>query len=215
MSMKKAVVLWSGGIDSTGLILWALGEGFEVYPLFLNRHQSNYKWEKKAIEAIYLEIINNYPNFKLHKYREYEIISPPSELKEEFSKSSFKFVYFLRNSDLLNNAVRLALCIGARNIYLGSIIDDIEETQNFPDNHPKYLDIKNKEINTALNIMNEKEILIKSPFIENKWSKKDIINFIKNNFSQININLTRSCYAKSKNPCGICRACRARLELSL
>ena len=213
--MQKAVILWSGGIDSTGLILWALSEGFEVFPLFLNRHQSNYKWEKRAIEALYSEILIKYPNLKLNNFREYEIITPASELKKEFSKTKFKFVYFIRNSDLLNNAVRLALCLGARTILIGSVIEDINDSTDFPDNHPNYLKAKKYEINMALEIMCEEKIEIKAPFIEKKWDKTKIIDFLKEYFEKLNLKLTRSCYHDSKIPCGKCRACKIRKNLKL
>ncbi|KKN29114.1 hypothetical protein LCGC14_0847380 [marine sediment metagenome] len=213
--MDKSVVLWSGGFDSTGLVLWALNQNYEVFPLFLNRHQSNYKWEKKAIDSLYVNIKANYPDLRLNPVREFEIITPPKELKSEFSKSNFKFVYFLRNSDLLINAIRLALCLKSKNIFMGSVMEDIQESQNFPDNHPEYLKFKNLEINKALDIMKIDKLHIKTPFTENNWGKEEILNFLKDQFNKVDLKLTRSCYTDTEAPCEQCKACNNRQKLNL
>jgi len=213
--LKKVVILWSGGLDSTCLVLWALKNNNMVFPLFLNRHQSNYKWEKKAIEDLFNSIKENYSNLKLQKYREFEIISPPKQLKKEFIDKKQKFVYFLRNSDLLINAIRLALCKGIENIFLGNVVDDLKNSEIFPDIHPEYLKMKNNEINKALQIMHENPINIYAPFIEMNWKKKDAIKFVKNNFSKIDLQITRSCYSKKSTPCKKCKACRIRENLEI
>ena len=44
------VVAWSGGPDSPGLIRLLLENyPYEVHPIFVNRHQTNYPCEKEAI----------------------------------------------------------------------------------------------------------------------------------------------------------------------
>lgn len=213
--MYKVVVLWSGGFDSTGLLLWTLKQNYEVYPLFLNRHQNNYIWEKKAVDLLYSEIKKNYPKFILKEVRIFEIISPPLELKKEFGEKNVKFTHFLRNSDLINNAVRLALCIDANNVFIGSTVDD-EMDQNFPDTSLTYYEEKKKEVNVALERMgNNRKININAPFLEKRWDKQEILKFLKDNFENIDLKLTRSCFSKNEIPCGECSACIERNELHL
>lgn len=46
--MKKAVLLLSGGIDSTTGLLWFVSKGYEIYPLFIDYGQKNRGEEERA-----------------------------------------------------------------------------------------------------------------------------------------------------------------------
>ena len=48
---NDVVVLWSGGPDSTGLIHMLLNGDYhgKIFPLFVNRGQQNYGFEKQSI----------------------------------------------------------------------------------------------------------------------------------------------------------------------
>ena len=52
-SRKKAVILFSGGLDSTTLLVYALKKGYELYPLtFLygQRHSVEVERSEKTLE---------------------------------------------------------------------------------------------------------------------------------------------------------------------
>ena len=68
MFSERVVVLWSGGIDSTGLIKILLKEySCKVYPIFVKRGQSNEKFEEEAVSQ-YSKIFSGNNNFKEPKY---------------------------------------------------------------------------------------------------------------------------------------------------
>jgi len=47
---KKVVLLYSGGVDSTAAGLLLLKQGYQIYPLFINYHQTALKAEKFLVE---------------------------------------------------------------------------------------------------------------------------------------------------------------------
>jgi len=50
---EHVILLWSGGLDSTALIPYLINEhNMTITPLFINRGQTNYDQELKAIQFI-------------------------------------------------------------------------------------------------------------------------------------------------------------------
>jgi 7-cyano-7-deazaguanine synthase in queuosine biosynthesis len=57
---KEVVVVWSGGLDSTSLIAMMIKDyTCGVYPLFINRGQGNYRFEKIRLIIIMISSFNN------------------------------------------------------------------------------------------------------------------------------------------------------------
>ena len=70
---KEVVVVWSGGLDSTSLIAMMIKDyTCSVYPLFINRGQGNYRFEKIAIDH-YNDIFLQQFGGSYHQYCEIEV----------------------------------------------------------------------------------------------------------------------------------------------
>jgi len=213
--MKCGVVLWSGGLDSTSLICYLLRKGYIINPLFIDRGQSNLKYELNAVCTLYPKIKEIFPK-KFKALRKHHLIIPSAEIKKEFKKQSIIKKYFLRNDDLINDAIRLALCINCNEIFLGSNVDDIAYPEDHPDNTTLYFKLKNELLKQLLEFIKSPQIItIRAPFIEEHMEKSQVLKYMRKNFPEIDLDLTRSCYSSSEKPCGECDACKERKKIMI
>jgi len=84
----------SGGGDSVANIFILLnGFHYQVYPFFINRGQSAYKWEKRAVEYYDKVFLKKFPNL-YHKTLEIKINTPAREYKDDLRevKKSFRAI---------------------------------------------------------------------------------------------------------------------------
>jgi len=82
-SNEPVVTCLSGGLDSVANIVILLEElGVQVYPFFINRGQSNYKWEKKAVKFYDNLFIKKYPKL-YHKCVEIGLNIPGKAYKKD------------------------------------------------------------------------------------------------------------------------------------
>lgn len=194
----KVVVLWSGGIDSTGLIFILLSKylNCQVYPIFVKHGQRNLLLEEKSVR----EYSQNFQTmFKSRFHSPFVVTSDiPAQ---EFKKIKSENRSFLRNSDLINNAVRFALDEKIKIILIATFTDDLL------DGRKEYLIAKENEIEKGIN----EKLHVLSPFHHENFeyfSKSDVIKFCnKKGFDLIK---TRSCYESSEKPCGKCDSCKKR-----
>ena len=79
---ESVVVCFSGGQDSVANIGILLKEfGLNVYPFFINRGQSNYKYEKKSVDYFNRFYKKNFPKL-YHSYKEIIVMTPGIEYKD-------------------------------------------------------------------------------------------------------------------------------------
>lgn len=201
MFSEKVVVLWSGGIDSTGLIQILLSQHqCEVFPIFVRRGQSNVEFEQKAINY-YSDIFGQKEKFHGPFIVESKI--PALKFKEYDSDDK----YFLRNSDLINNAVRYATLEEIDTVLISTFGTDRI------DGRKEYLDLKEREVICAIE---KPEFKIFSPFQNNEFnfkSKKEIFEFCSS--TKLDLSLTRSCYSKNEKNCLVCDACNQLRAIGL
>lgn len=84
---ESVVACLSGGQDSvanTGILLKEFG--LNVYPFFINRGQSNYKHEKKAVDYFNRFYKNKFPKL-YHNYKEITAMTPGAEYKDLLRKT--------------------------------------------------------------------------------------------------------------------------------
>jgi 7-cyano-7-deazaguanine synthase len=197
---NKVVVTWSGGPDSTGLIFLLLQKyDCEVYPIFIDRKQSNIKYERDSVQH-YTQIFKCMSK-KFKTPLSVSIISPPKEIKDNFHNKDA--VYAMRNSDIINQGVRFAFEINATVVLLATF----EEENQFGDGSRAYLYAKTTEVNNAMNVT---EFHIFSPFHHDEFpqKKEDLIKIC--NASNFDLTRTRSCYDEFSKHCGRCQSCRNR-----
>jgi len=202
----------SGGMDS--IANWAiLLEEFklEVYPFFINRGQTNYKWEKEAIEYFDKFFQKKYPKLH-HNTLEVKIKTPPTEYKTK-----------LRNTKNMkdNSYYRKTVAYPARNPIISLIgMEYGYSLQNegvFPktvfvtflaDDPPKHSTLTSIRITNLLicHIMDDYNWqLISIPLereIGNYYAKIPYVKWCQEH--DIPLEKTRSCYKDQEYHCGVC-----------
>src|SRR3989338_9447626 len=84
---ESVVACLSGGQDSVANIGILLKEfGLNVYPFFINRGQSNYKYEKEAVDYFNAFYKKRFPKI-YHSYKEITVMTPGTEYKDLLRKT--------------------------------------------------------------------------------------------------------------------------------
>lgn len=211
---KKAIVLSSGGIDSTTCLSIAVDElGVEnvsVVSIFYGqKHDKELERAKKVAE--YYKV-KNY-ELDLSAIFEYSNCSLLSQSTEEIDQSSYAeqikkskdgivntYIPF-RNGLMLSSVASLALSIYPEDeidIYLGAHADD-NAGAAYADCTPEFT----KTIGQAINLGTYGKVNIKTPLIN--LNKAEVIR------EGLKLNtpyhLTWSCYEGGGRPCGVCATC--------
>ena len=211
---KKAVILLSGGLDSTTCIALANEQKFELYALTVNYGQKH-NFEIEASKHIAKEY-----NVERHTIIQIDLaqfggsaltddkIKVPK--KRNLSESQSIPVTYVpaRNTILLSLAIAWAETLGAYNIFIG--VNSLDYS-GYPDCRPEYISSFEKTANLATKSgINGQKVRIITPLIN--LTKEEII---KVGLSlNVNYGLTSSCYDPLINgdPCGECDACHLRLK---
>jgi len=212
----KAIVLLSGGLDSTTVLAMAQNAGFKVYALsfaYGQRHKIELEFAKKiAKKAKVAE----------HKIAKIDLrIFGGSALTDEIAvpknrnlsrEKNIPITYVpARNTIFLSYALAYAEVVGAGDIFIG--VNAIDYS-GYPDCRPEFIAAFEKMANLATAASTTKSSIIKihAPLI--KMTKAQIIKAgiaLKVDYSQ-----TFSCYDpiiidKKVNACGKCDSCQLRL----
>ena len=211
----KALVLFSGGVDSTTCLAMAVDKyGREnVIALSISYGQKH----KKEIQAA--EKIANYYGVELKQLdlarifegSECSLLSssdediPKESYAEQLEKTNGKpvstYVPF-RNGLFLSCAASVAISNGCTEIYYGIHMDDAAGNA-YPDCSNEF----NNAMNNAIYIGSGRQLKVTAPFVNMR--KSDIVA------KGLNLNvpyrMTWSCYEGGEKPCGICGTCRDRI----
>lgn len=213
--MKKAVVLASGGLDSSTVLTMVSRDGYEIYVLSFNYYQ-NHLIEIEKIK----ELIKDY-NVKEHRIIKVDLsafitsalvnknIEVPtySDLSEIGTQIPVTYVP-ARNTIFLSYALGYAEVIGAQDIFIGAHMTD---SANYPDCRAEYLESFEAMANLATKFTSEgNKIRVHAPLI--KMSKAQIV--AKGLELGVDYSKTISCYNPTPPAvsCGICHACLVRLQ---
>ena len=206
--MKKAVVILSGGMDSTTATFIAKNEGYEIIPLHFNYGQRTESKELESFNKIcdYLKIKNKYiidiPFFK--QIGASALVDENLEVPTDGIKPGIPITYVpFRNGIFLSIAAAIAEKEGAEAIFIGVVEED---SSGYPDCREEF--IKNMESAINAGTKPETKIEIKTPLIHLK--KEDIVK--KAIEVKVPLELTWSCYKEEDEACGVCDSCRLRLK---
>jgi 7-cyano-7-deazaguanine synthase len=213
--MKRAVVLLSGGLDSSTTLALAKEQGFEVHALSI-RYGQRHSVELEAagrvarslgaakhlIVAVDLAAIGGSALT--------DEIAVPMDRPYETMEQGIPATYVpARNTVLLSLALGYAEVIGAFDIFLGVNVLDYS---GYPDCRPEYIEQFAKLANLATKSGVEKkgQFRIHTPLI--LLTKAEIIR--EGQRLGLDFRLTHSCYAPSADgrACGRCDSCRLRLK---
>ena len=188
----RAVVLASGGLDSTLLARLASEEGYEVFPLFVDFGQLAAQTElSHCIAAMDKNGIREPVFADIKGFGE---LVPSGLTNSDLHVVDNAFTPG-RNSLFLLCAASYAATIGAQTIMIG-LLD--ERFHLFPDQTKDYLEKAEKFLNLAVG----QAISVKAPLMA--FSKQEVIAMSEAK----GIGQTYSCHVGSEIPCGVCIACK-------
>ena len=171
----KAIVILSGGMDSTTAAFIAKKQGFEIIPVHFNYSQRTEKRELKAFNDIcdYLKIdkekryVIDLPFFK--QIGASALVDEKIEVPTDGIKPGIPVTYVpFRNGIFLSIAAAVAEKEGAEAIYIGVVEED---SSGYPDCTEEFIQNMQKAINSGTKP--ETHIEIKTPLIHLK--KEDIV----------------------------------------
>ena len=211
---KTAVILLSGGLDSTTCVAIAKDQGFELYGLTINYGQKHIsELESAKSIARYFDIKNHsIIDINLAQFGGSALTSdikvPKNRILSKMNDIPITYVP-ARNTVFLSIALARAETINSFDIFIGVNALDYS---GYPDCRPVFISEFEKLANLATKEGVEKkgEYKIHTPLIS--LTKSEIIK--KGLDLSVDYSMTSSCYDPSDNgtPCGRCDACQLRLK---
>lgn len=214
-SSRKAVILLSGGLDSTTVLAIAKSQGYEVYALSFAYGQ-RHSVELEAAKRVAAQF-----DVKEHKVMPMDLrlfggsaltddIPVPKERGEEEMGQGVPITYVpARNTIFLSFALAWAEVLKAYDIFIGVNVMDYS---GYPDCRPEFVDAFEKLANlaTAYGVEGGEKIRIHTPLID--LTKAQIVQ--KGLALGVDYSKTQSCYDPTPegDACGICDACTLRLK---
>jgi len=204
MSEEKAVVIISGGMDSTTLLYDIVKQGYEVYALSFNYNQKHKRELMMAKRTCFklgidhrivdLNVLNQLaPSALTRKY--WKI--PEGHYEGENMKQT---VVPNRNMVMLSLATAYAIGLGAEKVFYGAHAGDHEI---YPDCRKEFVDIMKK----AIKICDWKVVDLEAPYLT--IDKGDIV--IKGTKLEVDYKNTLTCYKGKTKACGRCGSCTERI----
>lgn len=208
--MKKAVILYSGGLDSTTCMAIARKRGFEPYAIsfaYGQRHSVELELAKKNARAVGA-VDHLVVDFDYRKVGGSALTSDIAVPKGGVG-SEIPVTYVpARNTIFLSFALGWAEVMGAFDIFIGVNALDYS---GYPDCRPAYIAAFETMANLATKAGVEgNRFTIHAPLIS--LTKAEIIQ--KGVSLGVDYSLTHSCYDPSPEgvACGLCDSCRLRLK---
>ncbi len=202
MKTKKAVVLLSGGIDSTTILYYAKKQGYKCYALIFDYGQRHIREIKSAVKIAKTARVP-YQIMKIDlPWKGSSLLDKNSKLpvNKKIGRTIPSTYVPGRNTIFLSFALSYAEAIGAKAIFIGANAIDFS---GYPDCRPGYYRAFQKVIGEGTKA---KKIRIITPLI--KLKKSQIIRLGLKLGAPLD--LTWSCYRGGKKPCGVCDSCRLR-----
>ena len=213
--MKKAIVLLSGGLDSTTVLAAAINKGFDIIALSFNYGQRhNYEIQcAREIASSYNVIKHQIANIDLGAIGGSALtddIDVPKNRDTVKMDSDIPITYVpARNTIFLSYALALAEVENTFHIFIGVNALDYS---GYPDCRPEYIESFQKmgRLATKSGVEETEQLIIHTPLIDLK--KSEIIKL--GIELGVDYSKTHSCYdplGKDK-PCGKCDACILRIK---
>jgi 7-cyano-7-deazaguanine synthase len=212
---KKAVVLLSGGLDSTTVLAIARKSGYDCYCLSFQYGQRQLvELDKARVNASRMGAADHLVlNIDLDRIGGSALTGNtevPKGRSVEEMKSAIPQTYVPgRNTIFLAYAMAWAEVIGADNVFIGVNALDYS---GYPDCRPAYLEAFEKLANLATRAGTEdkRSLAVQAPLLH--MTKGEIIR--KGIGLGVDYSSTHSCYDPGRDgtACGTCDACRLRLK---
>lgn len=209
--MKKAVVLLSGGLDSTTALYLAKSQGFEVYAISFNygqRHKKEIESAKKVAEKAdikeHIIVDTNMNAWGGSALTDSHIQVPEGDE----NRQDIPVTYVpARNMIFLSYAASYAEAVGAQDIFIG--VSQVDYS-GYVDCRKEFIDAMENAINkgTVCAVEDNKPIKIHAPFMNMTKAEEIKLGMELG----VDYSLTWTCYNSYENACGHCDSCLLRLK---
>ncbi len=213
--MKKAIVLLSGGLDSTTCLAIAQKEGFQTFTLSFDYGQ------RHRVELDKAAALSKQMGAVEHRVAAVDLrqfggsaltddIDVPKGRTDEAIAEGIPITYVpARNTVFLSYALAYAEVVGAQSIFIGVNVLDYS---GYPDCRPEYIEAFERMANlaTKAGVEGATQLTIHTPLIQ--MTKAEIIK--KGMELGVDYGLTHSCYDPDDSgaPCGQCDSCQLRAK---
>ncbi len=210
---RKAVILLSGGVDSTTAMAFAKQEGYEIFGLSF-RYGQLHTLELEAAQRVAKAL-----GAKEHLMIDIDLTKvggsaltdqidvPKARTEKEMAKDIPATYVPARNTIFLSLALAWAEVLGASDIFIGVNALDYS---GYPDCRPEYIEAFERMANlaTKTGVEGRTQIKIRTPLIH--MTKSEIIK--KGIELGVDYSMTHSCYDPSSDgtACGQCDSCLLR-----
>lgn len=202
---EKAVVIYSGGMDSFTILNKALQDGYQLFPLTFDygqKHKKEIRYASNVCSNLGLmhKVIDINPINELLKTSSLtsDKAIPEGHYAAENMKST---VVPNRNMILLSLAIGYAVDIGASKVFYGAHSGD---HAIYPDCRPEFV----AAMNAVAQIANYEPVEIVTPYLN---SNK--VEILKDGLAMgLDYGQTWTCYNGRARACGKCGSCVERLE---
>jgi 7-cyano-7-deazaguanine synthase len=209
MNKRKAVILLSGGLDSSTTLYYAVARGYECHCLIFDygqRHRKEIIQAKRiarvrGAQSVCVKISLPWKGSALLDNK----ISVPRGRALDAQDIPVTYVPG-RNIIFLSFAASYAEAIGAKTIFIGANAVDYS---GYPDCRPEFIQTYQDMLAQGLKASFEgNSIKVVTPLIH--LSKAKIVKLAVK--LQVPLQLTWSCYNGASKPCGVCDSCRLRAQ---
>ena len=209
MVNKKALVLFSGGLDSTTMLAMVKSDGYEITALTIDynqRHVSEIEFSKKSLSQLQInkQIIFDLDLSKIGGSALTDNIPVPIDSNDNIPTTYVP----ARNTIFLSLASSFAERLNISDIFIGANIIDYS---GYPDCRPEFIKSFEKTINLGTKLGVEgSHFRIHTPLI--MMTKAEIIK--KGHSLGVDYSLTLSCYNPTDSglACGKCDSCKFRKD---
>lgn len=202
---EKAVVIYSGGMDSFTILHKALQDGFELFPLTFDygqKHSKEIGYARKVCDELGLphRIIDI---TAINQLLQSSSLTSDKDIPEgHYAADNMKStVVPNRNMILLSLAIGYAVDIGASRVFYGAHSGD---HAIYPDCRPEFV----HAMNAVSKIANYDPVEIVTPYLNG-----DKISILRDGLGMgLDYSKTWTCYNGRELACGKCGSCVERLE---
>jgi 7-cyano-7-deazaguanine synthase len=213
--MPPAVLLLSGGLDSTTMLAYALDRGFDVHAMtfrYGQRHAGEIEAARRVarrhgvVDHVVVDIdLRTFGGSALTAD-----IAVPRDRPVEAMRSGIPITYVpARNTIFLSFALAWADVLGATDIFIGVNALDYS---GYPDCRPEYIAAYERMANLATRggVEGTAPVRIRTPLLD--LTKREIVELGRS--LDVDYSMTLSCYDPSDagEACGHCDACTLRLK---